>query len=94
MRHTASHNVPTPAATSRERPTLRTKRLVLRTLSAADAAALFPAYADPDTMRWWSCPPVTDVSALAARLEREDALLAWTICLDGTAIGRVSLRPH
>ncbi len=41
-------------------PTLETARLVLRTLDAADAPALFDLYSDPETPRYWSTPAWTD----------------------------------
>lgn len=37
--------------------TLNTARLQLRHLNNDDAAALFAIYSDPETMRYWSCPP-------------------------------------
>jgi RimJ/RimL family protein N-acetyltransferase len=36
---------------------LRTQRLRLRFLTPDDAPALFPIYADPQAMRYWSSPP-------------------------------------
>ncbi|EZP52943.1 GNAT family N-acetyltransferase [Sphingomonas sp. RIT328] len=45
-------------------PTLATPRLTLRCLAPDDAAALFPAMADPAVMRWWSRGPFVDEAEL------------------------------
>lgn len=37
--------------------TLHTERLALRFIGAADSAALFPIFADPEAMRYWSSAP-------------------------------------
>ncbi|WP_256672152.1 GNAT family N-acetyltransferase [Pseudomonas sp. o96-267] len=37
--------------------TLTTPRLVLRPLQAADAAALFAIFSDPQVMQYWNTPP-------------------------------------
>ena len=52
-------------------PTLETDRFVLRELVRADAAALFPAFSDAETMRWWSREPFTDLAALEEYLVPE-----------------------
>lgn len=41
-------------------PRLETPRLRLRELAVDDAPALFTLYSDPQTMRYWSCPPYLD----------------------------------
>lgn len=46
-------------------PSLRTERFVLRELVRTDAAALFPSFSDPDTMRWWSRAPFSSEEELA-----------------------------
>ena len=45
-------------------PTLATPRLTLRRLTPDDAAALFPAMADPAVMHWWSRGPFVDEDEL------------------------------
>jgi RimJ/RimL family protein N-acetyltransferase len=59
-------------------PVLRTERYVLRELTRADAGALFPTFADPDSMRWWSRGP----------FRSEEELRAWLVPEDGWAKGR------
>lgn len=44
--------------------TLTTPRLVLRPLQAADAAALFAIFSDPQVMQYWNTPP-WDAEAVA-----------------------------
>jgi RimJ/RimL family protein N-acetyltransferase len=46
-----------------------TKRLLLRPLRKADAAALFVIFSDPRVMRYWSSPPWTTI-------EKANALIA------------------
>ena len=46
-------------------PLLRTERFVLRVLTRADAPALFPSFADPELMRWWSRGPFASEAELA-----------------------------
>ena len=59
-------------------PMLRTGRLVLRELTRADAGALFPTFADPDSMRWWSRGPFSS----------EEELRAWLVPEEDWAEGR------
>jgi len=49
-------------------PTLDTPRLRLRTLGAADVPALFAIFRDPEAMRYWSRPAMTDVAEAEALL--------------------------
>jgi RimJ/RimL family protein N-acetyltransferase len=70
--------------------TIRTERLLLREISAADVDDFFRIYSDPEVMRYWSTPPLTDLSA-ASRLIMETAerfkqreLLKWAIALRET----------
>jgi RimJ/RimL family protein N-acetyltransferase len=42
--------------------TLLSSRLTLRWLSAADAPVLFTIFSDPEVMRYWSSPPMRDLS--------------------------------
>lgn len=66
-------------------PTLTTPRLRLRPIRAADAADMFAVFSDPLVMRYWSAPPLTDLAAAAALIDRIDAhaqagtLLQWGI---------------
>lgn len=41
---------------------LRSARLILRPLKAADAAAVFATYSDPEVVRYWSGLPWTDLA--------------------------------
>ena len=80
-------------------PLLETERLVLRRLEVEDAGALFEIFADPETMRYWSSPPMADVAeaeALVARAHsafsrRESLRWAVTCRGDNEVIGSVSL---
>eukprot|EP01034_Spumella_vulgaris_P045272 gene45272-56384_t len=36
---------------------LHTERLLLRPIEENDAVTLYNIYSDPETMRYWSCPP-------------------------------------
>lgn len=79
--------------------TLRTARLQLRPLHAADAAALFHIYADPQVMRYWSAPPWADparadevIAADQLALARGEHLrLALIRSQDDALVGTVSL---
>lgn len=71
-------------------PTLRTRRLLLRPIVAADAVPLFPLFSDEITMRWWSSAPSKSVADLAAWLAQDEGI-AWAVCLDDQPIGRVIL---
>lgn len=76
--------------------TLRTTRLLLRPIVAADADSLFPLFSDDDTMRWWSSGPFRRVADFAAWLTRGDGI-GWAVCLDAEPVGRIDLierRPH
>lgn len=77
----------------RPTPVLATARLRLRPRVAEDAAALFPAFADAEAMRFWSGPPHRDVAETRAEFERDDpAWRRWVICRagDDRAIGIVA----
>lgn len=66
---------------------------MLRQRRADDADALFPSYADPEIMTWWSHPPHESVEQTrAAFAEPFDVWRAWAITLrgDDTAIGFVA----
>ncbi len=42
--------------------TLTTPRLLLRPLTDADVSAIFAIFSDPEVMRYWSSPPLTELS--------------------------------
>jgi RimJ/RimL family protein N-acetyltransferase len=80
-------------------PELPSHRLRLRQLTRADADAIFAVYSDPDSMRYWSRLPMTDVSEAREMIDRIDAcraredLLQWGIedRTDGAIIGTCTL---
>lgn len=45
-----------------QRVTLTTQRLTLRWLTEADIPAVFALFSHPEVMRYWSSPPMTDIS--------------------------------
>lgn len=59
-------------------PTIQSPRFALRKLERTDAAALFPTFADPVSMRWWSRAP----------FESEDELAEWLVPATGWDEGR------
>jgi RimJ/RimL family protein N-acetyltransferase len=80
-------------------PVLTTARLVLRETIAEDVAAVFAMESDPVAMRYWSRPPMQDVSEAQASVERAIGLFAtrtalrWAITRAGDRhlLGHVSL---
>src|SRR5262245_316080 len=80
-------------------PVLTTPRLVLRETIARDVAAIFAMESDPEAMRYWSRPPMQDVSEAQASVERAMGFFAnrvglrWAITRsdDGQMLGHVSL---
>ena len=67
-------------------PTIPSPRFVLRKLEREDAAALFPTFADPDSMRWWSRGPFDTEAELAGWLVPEagwDEGRSWAIVEHG-----------
>ena len=46
-----------------ELPRLNGKRVNLRGLTESDAAAIFAIFGDPEVIRYWSSPPLTDIAA-------------------------------
>ena len=80
-------------------PTLRTPRLALRALTAADRADLFAIYGDAEVMAFTSDPAFPDLSyvdqmlASVARLFAERASLEWGVSLPtaGRIIGTCGL---
>ncbi len=59
-------------------PTILSRRFALRKLERTDAAALFPTFADPVSMRWWSRAP----------FESEAELADWLVPGTGWSEGR------
>ena len=49
--------------------TLETPRLRLRALTTGDVPALFAIYSDPEAMRYWSHPAMTDIGEAEALLQ-------------------------
>jgi RimJ/RimL family protein N-acetyltransferase len=58
-------------------PVLETQRLRLRALEPGDAEALHPTLADPESMTWWSHPPMQSLEATREHLERNAATPGW-----------------
>ena len=78
---------------SRDTPVLESARLRLRPRTVDDAAALHPAYADHDLMRWWSSGPHETVAQTQAHLAQEaPGWRCWAITLKDhdAAIGFVA----
>jgi [ribosomal protein S5]-alanine N-acetyltransferase len=80
-------------------PLLRTKRLILRPLTLADAPSLLEARSDPDVMRYWDWPPqktsaeVAQVVADHRALGDEGRVLWWAVLQSpsGPIIGECDL---
>jgi RimJ/RimL family protein N-acetyltransferase len=80
-------------------PELLTPRLRLRELGAADADGIFRLYSEPETMRYWSCPPYSmrrqaeELLASIARGQAAGELLEWGVAerADGRLLGTVTL---
>ncbi len=91
------------AATTRKpdvRPCeLSTRRLFLRPLRLDDAPGMFAIYSDPQTMRYWSSRPVTELEQAAHKIAEDLQLQAggsavfWSIVLPktGRVIGKFTL---
>ena len=67
---------------------ISSERLRLRALRQEDAVPLSASYSDPETMEYWSCPPLNDLEA-AREFVRKDLesdargdSLNWAIVLD------------
>ncbi|MBT2134173.1 GNAT family N-acetyltransferase [Croceibacterium sp. LX-88] len=72
-----------------------TPRFVLRKLTRADAPALYPSFADPVVMRWWSRGPFLSVEELAEWLVPSTGWekgRSWAVTEGegGSAIGRLA----
>ena len=72
---------------------IETERLHLRPLSRADSPAMFRMMNDPETMRFWDWPAMTDpesaIDTVAAQMEAAQAGVAiyWAVCAGEGAIG-------
>ncbi len=55
-------------------PTLSTARLRLRMLGPDDAPAVFSIFSDPEVVRYWSLPPLVDLSGAQSMVQRIEAL--------------------
>jgi len=78
---------------------LDTRDLNLRPLNLSDAEALLGMLSDPESMKFWSSPPITDIHD-AIRILREDIesdgegkSMCWSVLLNGqgTMIGQCIL---
>jgi RimJ/RimL family protein N-acetyltransferase len=54
-------------------PTIDAKRVRLRSLAASDLDAIYAVFSDPQSMRWWSMPAMTDRAEAVGYLERIQA---------------------
>jgi len=80
-------------------PVLTTERLVLRETAAHDVEAVFAMESDPVAMRYWSKPPMRDISEAQAAVERAMGFfrarvgLRWSIArpADDRMLGHLSL---
>lgn len=81
-------------AEARKTPVLTTKRLRLRARTTRDADALFPSYADPVLMHWWSHAPHESVEQTRHDFSKTAGeWRCWAITFKGgddTAIGFVA----
>jgi RimJ/RimL family protein N-acetyltransferase len=74
-------------------PVLEGPRVRLRPLCEGDIDDLFAILSDPEVMRYWSCPPLTERSQAEEHYRKnvgEDAL-CWGVTRGGSLIGTVSL---
>jgi [ribosomal protein S5]-alanine N-acetyltransferase len=75
------------------------ERLCLRPLADTDLDSLFSYFSDPETMRYWSCPPYTDPAQAQKLLTEAQAgsleagYLTWAIArrTDDALLGTCSL---
>ena len=65
-------------------PRLETPRLVLRETREDDVAAIYEIHSNAEVMRYWSAPPMQEMSEAVARVQRTQKLIA-----DGAALGWV-----
>jgi ribosomal-protein-alanine N-acetyltransferase len=80
-------------------PTLTADRVCLRWMSKSDIDSLYTIFSDPEVMKYWSSPPITDRNAAAQILKRvhegfqRQTELKWGIAqqTDDTIIGTVTI---
>jgi len=80
-------------------PTINTRRLSLRSISAADVDDFFVIYSNPEVMRYWSTPALANrdaASNLISKIQEDfkrHELLKWAMTLraDDKLIGSISL---
>lgn len=80
-------------------PVLVTERLVLRETAEHDVEAVFSMESDPVAMRYWSKPPMRDISEARASVERARGFLEARVALrwsitrpaDDRMLGHLSL---
>ena len=80
-------------------PTIKTSRLSLRSISAADVDDIYEIFSNVEVMRYWSTPPLPSrdaASKLVAEIHegfKRHELLKWGIALrtDDTLIGSVTI---
>jgi len=76
---------------------LKTERLSLRPLRAADAPSLFAILGDPEAMKFWDRPAIartataTEIVASQLSAMEDGHFLYWTVWRDDDAIGSVDL---
>ena len=76
---------------------LRTDRLVLRPMIAADAPALFAILGNPEVMAFWDRPALPRLATVEAQMADELAAMSrggflyWTVLKHGDAIGAIDL---
>lgn len=81
---------PAPYTWGDRLPRLAGERVELRHLTAADAAAIFAVFGDPEVMQFWSSPPLADLDAartLIASIDdlfRRRELFQWGVCRRGS----------
>lgn len=69
-------DAPTQSMHAFNRLRLRTKRLLLRPLRAADARALLRIFSDAEVMRFWSSPPWQSIDQAHAAIARDRVAMA------------------
>jgi RimJ/RimL family protein N-acetyltransferase len=78
-------------------PTLATRRLMLRPMTADDAPALFAILGDTEAMRFWDRPPLARLAVAEDMVAEQLGWMAaghchyWTLWADGDALGGVDL---
>jgi ribosomal-protein-alanine N-acetyltransferase len=75
------------AAWGDELPTIEGRHVVLRPLRDADGPGILAIFGDPEVMRFWSSPALSDITAAAALIEdirtafRDRRLFQWGVSL-------------